>query len=483
MSYSDYNTPDDNLADAALCRRTPSDSAPILTPKRLYDVCLSFCGLALLSPLFVVIGALVKLADGGPIFYRQARVGRGGRQFLICKFRTMVVPAEQTGPSLTKSGDARVTRIGRILRQTKLDELPQLWNVFKGDMSLVGPRPEVPCYVQHYTPEQRAILLLKPGITDLASLCFREEEALLGNADDLEQFYIRHCLPRKLQLNRDYAQRANLFSDTWIILQTICPYWAGVLACYGIILAASFWLSCALIFNFAPLPLSALAFSRDLAVALALQLASLTWRKQWRGLLSYFSFPELRQLGAALGLAGAGLLAWSALGDGRPPRNLILVDALLSFALLAGFRLMLRRWRERSEGEEDARTNPPNASRHHRAGSTGAQLALELTGHGNSGRMAVAFFDDDFHKWQKSIHGVPVAGMPECLLEGWKDKLDEVVIALPAARAHRLREIEQLLRKTNLKAYTASRPARFWERQPVALSTANTPCATAFSTD
>lgn len=195
-------------------------SGPDWTAKRLYDVVFSFIGLVLLAPLFAVIWALVKITDGGVVFYRQARVGRGGREFWIYKFRTMVPAADQTGPSITKQGDARVTRIGRILRKTKLDELPQLWNVLKGDMSLVGPRPEVPRYVQRYTPEQREVLRLKPGITDLASLYFRDEEELLANADNLEEFYLQHCVPRKLQLNLEYAARANLVSDTWIILQT-----------------------------------------------------------------------------------------------------------------------------------------------------------------------------------------------------------------------------------------------------------------------
>lgn len=191
------------------------------TAKRLYDVFFSFCGLVLLAPLFVLIGTLVRLEDGGNIFYRQIRVGRGGREFLIYKFRTMTAAAEQVGPAITKKGDTRVTRIGQILRKAKLDELPQLWNVLKGDMSLVGPRPEVPRYVQRYTPGQREVLRLKPGITDLASLCFRDEEALLAKADNLEEFYLQHCVPRKLQLNLEYAARANLLSDTWIILQTV----------------------------------------------------------------------------------------------------------------------------------------------------------------------------------------------------------------------------------------------------------------------
>jgi lipopolysaccharide/colanic/teichoic acid biosynthesis glycosyltransferase len=452
----------------ALWNNDRSNPTSDSTAKRLYDACLSCCGLVLLAPVFVVVSALVKIADGGDIFYRQARVGRGGRKFLIYKFRTMVSAAEKDGPSVTKNGDARVTWIGRILRKGKLDELPQLWNVLKGDMSLVGPRPEVPRYVQRYTPEQQAILRLKPGITDLASLCFRDEEALLANADNVEEFYVRHCIPRKLRLNQEYAARANLLSDTWIILQTVCPYWVGVLACYGIILTASFWVSCELIYNFAAPGPAAPRFGRELFVALGLQLAFLMWHRQCRGLLSYFSFPEAQKIGIALGLAAFGLLAWSVGYHDGLPMNFILVNALLSFCLLGGFRILLRRWRERSAREEDTDTEPPARVGIIGAGSTGAQLALELGENRKSGRLVVAFFDDDFHKWQKSIHDVPVAGMPECLLEGWTQKLDEVVIAMPDAPKDRVREIEQLLGKTSLKFYNVSRLGRFWDRQQAA---------------
>jgi FlaA1/EpsC-like NDP-sugar epimerase len=182
-------------------------------------------------------------------------------------------------------------------------------------------------------------------------------------------------------------------------------------------------------------------------------------------LLSYFSFPELRQVGTALGLAAIGLLALWVAGAGGPPRNVILVNALLSFALLSGFRVLLRRWRERSAGEEDTPANPPARVGIIGAGSTGAQLALELIARRNFSRVAVAFFDDDFQKWQKRIHDVPVVGMPECLLEGWTEKLDEVVIAMPDAPTDRILEITQLLNKSGLKFYSVSRSARFWTGQ------------------
>jgi lipopolysaccharide/colanic/teichoic acid biosynthesis glycosyltransferase len=192
--------------------------------KRLYDLFFSGAGLFVLSPLFLVLGVMVKCADGGPVFYRQVRVGRGGRPFRIVKFRSMVVDAERLGISVTRDGDPRITRVGRFLRKSKLDELPQLWNVFVGEMSLVGPRPEVPKYVERYTPEQREILRLKPGITDLATLRFRNEEELLRGAQDTERFYVEYCVPRKIELNLEYARRAGLWADTKIIVWTLLPW-------------------------------------------------------------------------------------------------------------------------------------------------------------------------------------------------------------------------------------------------------------------
>jgi lipopolysaccharide/colanic/teichoic acid biosynthesis glycosyltransferase len=191
--------------------------------KRTYDVILAALGLLVLSPFLLLIALLMKLIDRGPILFLQRRVGQHGRPFWIWKFRTMVVGAEKHGPSVTKAGDQRVTTIGRILRKTKLDELPQLWNVLRGEMSFVGPRPEVPRYVAQYTTEQREVLNLKPGITDLATLEFRHEEDLLRNVPDTEKFYVENCLPKKIELNLKYNRQANLWHDTQIIVRSLLP--------------------------------------------------------------------------------------------------------------------------------------------------------------------------------------------------------------------------------------------------------------------
>lgn len=189
--------------------------------KRAFDIFWSVLGLLVLAPIGLLLALIVKLSDGGPVFYSQTRVGRFGRPFRILKFRSMVPDADKLGLSVTKDGDPRITRIGRFLRKSKLDELPQLWNVLKGEMSFVGPRPEVPRYVACYNDPQKTVLTLRPGITDLATLYFRDEEELLRSAADTEAFYLEHCVPRKIELNLAYASGANLWEDTKIILRTL----------------------------------------------------------------------------------------------------------------------------------------------------------------------------------------------------------------------------------------------------------------------
>lgn len=190
--------------------------------KRLFDLVGAAAALLLLAPLLLVVALVIKLDTPGPVFFRQERVGRHGRPFRIHKFRTMVADAPQRGLALTVGADPRVTRSGAWLRRTRLDELPQLIDVLRGRMSLVGPRPEVPRYVQHYPPGLREqALAVRPGITDPSSLEFLDEGELLAAAADPEREYIEHILPRKLAAAADYAARASLWTDLLVILRTL----------------------------------------------------------------------------------------------------------------------------------------------------------------------------------------------------------------------------------------------------------------------
>lgn len=191
-----------------------------LVLKRGFDLILSGLLILLLSPLLAAIAIAIRLDSKGPAIYRQERVARFGKPFFICKFRTMVTDADRKGGLLTTGNDSRITRVGKFLRKTHLDELAQLFNVFGGSMSFVGTRPEVERYVSRYTPEMYATLLLRPGITSPASIAYKEENSLLSDAEDPETVYLSRILPDKMDYNLEYTRSFSFFGDLRIILQT-----------------------------------------------------------------------------------------------------------------------------------------------------------------------------------------------------------------------------------------------------------------------
>jgi lipopolysaccharide/colanic/teichoic acid biosynthesis glycosyltransferase len=189
--------------------------------KRLFDVIASAIGLLLLSPVLLLTALLVKLTSPGTVLFLQQRVGRGGKLFSILKFRTMVQEAPKLGGPITFGADARITPLGKFLRKTKIDELPQLLNVLKGDMSVVGPRPEVPRYVEMFSKDYVEILRVRPGMTDLASIEYVDEAATLGQSPDPEKEYVERVLPEKIRLAHDYVRRQSLLLDLGIIADTL----------------------------------------------------------------------------------------------------------------------------------------------------------------------------------------------------------------------------------------------------------------------
>jgi lipopolysaccharide/colanic/teichoic acid biosynthesis glycosyltransferase len=192
-----------------------------LALKRVFDIVCSLIGIIIVFPFFILIALAIVLESKGPGFYRQQRVGKDGKDFWLLKFRTMYTGSDK-GLNLTVgNNDRRITRLGKILRKLKLDELPQLINVLKGDMSIVGPRPEVRKYVDMYNRQQRQILSLKPGITDYASIRYRNENELLLNAENPEDYYIREIMPKKLELNSIYMKNRSLMLDIRLVFITI----------------------------------------------------------------------------------------------------------------------------------------------------------------------------------------------------------------------------------------------------------------------
>lgn len=198
--------------------------------KRIFDFVAAALGFLVLSPLLLALALAVRLSSAGPVFYRQERVGKDGKTFRIAKFRSMFADADQRGPSITSAHDPRITFVGRILRSLKLDELPQLWNVLKGEMSLVGPRPEVPGYVETYSAAQRRVLSVRPGITDPASLVYRGEEEILASKQDPEHYYKQVLLADKLAMNLQYIDNISFSYDLLLVLQTtgsiLMPKWS-----------------------------------------------------------------------------------------------------------------------------------------------------------------------------------------------------------------------------------------------------------------
>jgi len=192
-----------------------------LVVKRIFDIIASLGGLIVLSPILIIVAICIKLDSKGPVFFKQKRVGKNKQIFEIYKFRTMVTDAEKLGKQITVGNDSRITRVGKFIRKCKLDEFPQLINVVKGEMSLVGPRPEVPRYVELYDEYQEQILLVQPGITDYASIEFRNENEILGNSHNPEETYIEEIMPTKIELNMKYIRNISIVEDIKLIVNTI----------------------------------------------------------------------------------------------------------------------------------------------------------------------------------------------------------------------------------------------------------------------
>ena len=189
--------------------------------KRIFDIIFSAAGLLILLPVFIIVAIVIKLDSKGPVFYKQSRVGKNNKDFSLYKFRTMNPDSDKKGLLTVGGRDPRITRSGYYLRKFKLDELPQLINVLIGEMSFVGPRPEVRKYVDIYTEEQRKVLDVSPGITDVASIKYKNENELLEKADDPEKYYIEIIMPDKIDLNLEYINQRSVFKDLKVILKTL----------------------------------------------------------------------------------------------------------------------------------------------------------------------------------------------------------------------------------------------------------------------
>jgi lipopolysaccharide/colanic/teichoic acid biosynthesis glycosyltransferase len=427
--------------------------------KRLFDLVAALAGLLLLWPLFVVIAVAIKLDSSGPVFFRQQRIGRHGAPFRLYKFRTMVQATEMRGPQITVGEDARITRVGSVLRRYKLDELPQLIDVLRGTMSLVGPRPEVPRYVHKYPPERRRHLLsVRPGITDYASLKYRNESELLAQAVDPEREYLEVIMPEKLRVAGNYIDHASLRGDMRLIGLTFKTLLAPALPMRRINLLMSDsglwqWLDRTMSFPFPRRTPAAVAFDALLVLATwhvtyLFRLGFERWQPgrpwyddyvsvgvvgvyllciQWFGVRGamwrYFGFDDFRRL--ALACAVAGILCATSvqmaelLGVSRAVLVLHPLFTLLALGLSRmAFRVVWEHAHGRASGDDGARRYVI---------VVGANLVARrlLAGlHLRHGWHVLMLLDDD-----PELHGMRIAGVS---VAGGIDRLRDPALTLGA---------------------------------------------------
>jgi len=445
--------------------------------KRFVDVLGSACGLVLCAPLFVVIAILIKMDSQGPVFFRQVRVGRGFCNFSLYKFRTMVQDASGKGGELTIGQDSRVTRIGWFFRQFKLDELPQLFNVLKGDMSLVGPRPEVPYYVEKYREDYQDVLTVKPGLTDLASLKYIDEQVILGKSAKPEDEYMNKILPEKIRLAKLYIEHASLTFDLAVIAQTLLQLLGmrsvilkvtdrddhdevtllessalfQLLSRYRRPIIIIFDLTLIVMANFfafwlrfdGQIPSDATQlFLKTLPWLLLIRGISFSVFRLNEGLWRYISIWDLKKivLGVLAGtLAFYFLVSWG-FGFIEYPRSIYIIDSILLVGFLCGIRIAVRLFRERKVLRKTKRVLIIGA------GDAGENIVREMQTHSTSSYTPIGFVDDDGAKVGKRIHGVKVLGTRQDLSDIiHAHKPEEVLVALPGTNSAILREITAVL--------------------------------------
>ena len=442
--------------------------------KRLFDICMAALGLAITAPLLAIIAVLIKLDSQGPVIFRQVRVGQGFRPFKIQKFRTMSVDATGTCLPLTVGHDPRITKIGWILRKFKLDELPQLVNVFVGDMSFVGPRPEVPRYVERLRHEFSEVLTVRPGITDLASLRYIDEAALLSRSSNPEEDYQTKVLPEKLRLAKLYIRHMSLRLDFAIIIQTLLhivsfpvamftlpelktavetpltSLWASlsafimkwrrpiivVLDLVLIILANYF--AFALRYD-GSIPAGEIhTFEQTVLVLVGIRGVAFALFGLNEGLWRYTSLWDLQNILKGVLVSTAVFYGWVywVMGISSYPRSIFAIDAILLVGFLAGMRLSSRVFRDKGVFQRKRRVLVVGA------GDSGERIVREMKTRSVFNCLPIGFVDDNATLLNQRIHGVRVLGtvgdIPK-LVEALRPEV--VVVAVPTATPEFLRDL------------------------------------------
>lgn len=437
--------------------------------KRVFDIFGSLIGLLLFAPILAFIAAWIKLDSDGPIFFRQERVGRYGKPFWIHKFRSMVVNAEARGLQLTTGQDNRITRSGRLLRQYKLDELAQLIDVLKGDMSLVGPRPEVPKYVAYYPAELKEIALsVKPGITDFASIEYRDENNILSNAQDPEKAYIEQILPAKLKYHRKYAIEQSLLLDIYLIFKTatlVFGRWLpDTLNLLGK-LSRSKKRLVLLTFDTISLPLAFWSALVLLEETFSPKVSHLWWVflliplvtipifihvGLYRAVIRYMEDKSVYTVFYGVSLSVIILLLAVMLLQhlSEMHKATFVIYWLIALVYIGGSRMVARSFYRKAKRLNEHKKRVIIYG----AGETGVQLAIGLQAAGR--KIPVAFIDDDPKLQHHEIGGVKIYSpdeLPE-LIE--YTQIDQILLAIPSSSSEKRADILSRLKKLHLHVYT-----------------------------
>jgi lipopolysaccharide/colanic/teichoic acid biosynthesis glycosyltransferase len=426
QAQADYR-PDSAGVDEIKAAVASESSVRAMSPagmvaKQCVDFVLVLIGVVCLLPVFAVTAILIKLDSPGPVFFRQKRAGLHGRLFEIFKFRTMVDGAYLMGSRLTTKRDPRITRLGKLLRWSKVDELPQLLNVLRGDMSLIGPRPEDPYFVKFYSPVQRQVLLARPGIVGPSQILGRDEvEDYPDGLRDTERYYVEHILPQKLQRDLEYVQTATFWSDLWLLVRGVWTTVRGAfrakylwrrrrrVALMGldVALLLSAYLLALLIRYDWQLPQAEWTWQTLILIALV-RPPLLVYFGAYQGIVSYFGLWDLVALLKAVSVGSivvAGLTYF--VGFQAHPRSVFVIDWALLLLMLAGARYSLRAWMRRHPARRSA---PRENTLIVGAGSGGEQLGRALLEDPMAVYQPVGFIDESQERWGSRIHGIKVLG-------------------------------------------------------------------------
>jgi len=391
--------------------------------KRAVDLLIASAGLIVLLPVLLMVAVLIKLDSTGPVFFRQSRIGLNGTPFRIFKFRSMVTGAYKMGSRLTTKRDPRVTRVGQFLRWFKIDELPQLINVLKGEMSLIGPRPEDPYFVRYYSPEQRQVLAVRPGMVGPSQILGRDElESYPEGLKDTEAYYAEHILPEKLERDLEYVQRATFLGDMALLARGIWATARGAVKTKFLWRrrhrVALFVADCVLIVSSCYLafmirhdfdwPVDARFLLLPLLITLVTRSMALMYYGAYQGVFAYFGLWDLAAIFKAVSLSGvisAGLTFF--VGLQSFPRSVFIIDWAMILFMLGGVRYGLRgwvrqRWRQRGQRRRKALVVG--------AGVGGEQIARTLLEDPLCPYRPVGFIDEVPERWGSLIHGVRVLG-------------------------------------------------------------------------